>query len=105
MLETSDSILLPLPSDAKIQDGQSVVLGVRPEHLTLTNGTLPFHVDLLEPLGREILMYGTIGLSKICMTPGYRPSIAEGETIKVSYDPEKASVFDASSGRSLQHGY
>jgi multiple sugar transport system ATP-binding protein len=103
VLETDDGLQLPLPPDARVTKGQPIVLGLRPEHIAVTNAGLPYHVDLTEPLGREILLYGSLGATSICIAPGARLDVEAGSKVALQYDIAKACVFDAVSERSVRH--
>jgi multiple sugar transport system ATP-binding protein len=105
VLRTDDGIELPLPRDSRAADQQPIIIGVRPEHLALADGGLSCAVELTEPLGREILLHGKLGGNSICIAPGSRPRIEAGAHISVSYDPDRACVFDGETERSLRpHG-
>jgi len=101
-LETAEGLHLPLPADAAVSDGQPIILGLRPEHLAIASDGLPCAVELTEPLGREILVYGTIGESPVCIAPGSRPAIETGSKIGIAYDVKRACVFDGGSERSVR---
>jgi len=104
VLETNDGLQLPLPPDARVTNAQSIVLGLRPEHIVVTDAGLPYLVDLTEPLGREILLYGSLGATPICVAPGVRLDVEAGGKVALQYDVAKACVFDAASERSVRHG-
>ncbi|HZP79030.1 MAG TPA: sn-glycerol-3-phosphate ABC transporter ATP-binding protein UgpC [Pseudolabrys sp.] len=104
-LETAEGLRLPLPADAAVNEGQPIIVGLRPEHLTIADDGLPCNIELTEPLGREILVYGTMGNSPICIAPGGRPAIDAGCKVGLRYDVQIACVFDAASERSLRHGH
>jgi multiple sugar transport system ATP-binding protein len=101
---TEDDVHFSLPSDARVEDGQPIIVGVRPEHLHVADHGMHCEIELTEPLGREVLLYGKIGGSPICVAPGSRPPIAAGARIAIAYRPEDACVFDGGSERSLRHG-
>jgi multiple sugar transport system ATP-binding protein len=105
MVETSDGLTLPLPLDAQTEEGQPIILGLRAEHLTISNDGIPCKIHLTEPLGREILLYGTIGQTSVCIAPGNRPAITRGETVSLRYDTNSACVFDQQSERSIRRGH
>jgi multiple sugar transport system ATP-binding protein len=68
----SDGIRLPVnPTDSRSRE---VWLGIRPEHVTLSphGDGVPCEVTLVEPLGRETLIYGRVGASEICIAPSRR---------------------------------
>jgi multiple sugar transport system ATP-binding protein len=104
VLETGDGLQLPLPADATVRESQPIVLGLRPEHMAVTCEGLPYQVDLTEPLGREILLYGYLGVTPLCVAPGARLDVEAGSKVAVQYDIAKACVFDAATERSVRHG-
>ena len=90
-------------------DGQPVLLGLRPEHLSRAQGFEPPSgaarieavVDLIQPTGSRT--YATFDLAGA-------PAVAElrahdvsqpGERIPIDVDMARASIFDAASGRAL----
>jgi multiple sugar transport system ATP-binding protein len=103
-LVTDDEVKLPLPVGVRVEEGQPIVLGVRPEHMRPAADGVPFDVMLTEPLGREILLHGKAGATDICVAPGERPAIAPGDRVALTWRAEQASVFDAGSERNLGHG-
>jgi multiple sugar transport system ATP-binding protein len=105
VLETDDGLHLPLPADASLDDGQPILLGLRPEHLAISSEGLPCAVELTEPLGREILIYGRVGGSPICVAPGERPDVEPGARVTLTYDVKNACLFDAVTERSLRRGH
>jgi multiple sugar transport system ATP-binding protein len=104
VLVTNDGFQLPLPSDARVTNNQPIIIGLRPEHIVVTGGGLPYRVDLTEPVGREIILYGSLGATPICIAPGARLDVDAGSEIGLQYDVAKACVFDAVSERSVRHG-
>jgi len=80
--------------------GKSVRLGVRPEHINIeAHNGLPFQVELTEPVGREILIHGSLpGGLGLCIAPGLRPNIRAGDTIQISPQPQHLHVFDQETG-------
>ena len=84
---------------ASARPGQSVMLGVRPEHLTLTGpgDTLQASAAFVETLGNATYAYVGQPGSKETLTvqlPGdVRPSVGEALTLHV--DPARAHLFDA----------
>ena len=79
--------------------GQSVALGVRPEHLTLSGeeNAIEAKAAFVETLGNATYAYVTHSGSPETLTvqlPGeVRPSV--GEALKLSIDPARAHLFDA----------
>jgi multiple sugar transport system ATP-binding protein len=103
--EMVEGTRLKIPKRARVSDGQPVIFGIRPEHLEIRDGgSLNCTVDVLEPLGREILLHGRAGPNSICIAPGRRISIKAGQTVGLDFDPERACVFDSVNERSLLNG-
>jgi multiple sugar transport system ATP-binding protein len=102
-METEDGTYFSLPADARVEEGQPIILGVRPEHLYIAAQGMRCEIELTEPLGREVLLYGKIGGSPICVAPGGRPPIAAGAQVGLAYSTENTCVFDSATERSLRH--
>jgi multiple sugar transport system ATP-binding protein len=81
--------------------GRHFTLGVRPEALRLTNGadsaeyTFASAVDVVEPLGNEILLnFRAGGVPMVArVDPGVR--VKMHENIRLAVDPERLHFFDA----------
>jgi ABC-type sugar transport system ATPase subunit len=99
---------IPLPS---LQPRQvravhgGVVLGVRPQHVTISHdGTDPGHlrgqIFALEHLGREIVAsvdYGGVDKFKVITSTEFRGRV--GEPVSLTVDDRQAFLFDADGGR------
>ncbi len=90
---------LPLKLAAgRVEPGQSVVLGIRPEHVRLqADGRWRATVELVEPMGNHQVVWmksGDQGLS-VVVHDGRR--ITAGETLAFDIDETLLSVFDAAS--------
>ena len=103
-LESPDGLNFRLPPRVEVAHGQPIILGLRPEHLSICEGGLPCKIEHTEMLGREILLYGTCGRAPICIAPGNRPAVQPGDTIGFRYESDHAAVFDGVSERNLVHG-
>jgi sn-glycerol 3-phosphate transport system ATP-binding protein len=95
-----------------------VVAGFRPEALSLASHEgLSMRVELVEPLGNETLVHGTIdgepasplgtpeapdGRTRITARLGARERPALGEAVPLALDPQELHLFDASSGEALE---
>ena len=103
----------PHPS-AGAAAGRPVVLGLRPEQLSLANteaarphdvptvALLPLQLDGVEPLGNEILLHGRIATHELTarvapMAVPPRP----GESVTLAVDSAGAHIFDATSGERI----
>jgi multiple sugar transport system ATP-binding protein len=112
-LEDAPSVNLELPpalaAAATRARAATLVIGVRPEHLTagahageaMANGSFPATLELAEPLGHEQLLHLRVGSATITVRgrPGVRPPL--GSTMSVSLAREHLHLFDAATGVSL----
>jgi sn-glycerol 3-phosphate transport system ATP-binding protein len=77
-----------------------MILGIRPEHLTLDSNGWSVEVEYVEMLGAERLIYGRIGDEQLVMRAdeGHTPPVA-GDTIRIAARQDKLHWFDAGSGK------
>jgi len=81
--------------------GRAVVLGIRPEHVTLAGAgqAVSARVDLVEPLGQEVLVYTTARSNAASceitarLQGGSLPTT--GDTTTIHLDPSGLVFFDA----------
>jgi ABC-type sugar transport system ATPase subunit len=77
-------------------------LGIRPEHLGIggSDGTFRCPVKLVEPLGKDTLLYFELGAERptIALVEGSRLYRA-GESLSVTFNPERIYLFDATGRR------
>lgn len=94
------ALALP-PAFAGVPEGPCT-LGTRPEHLRVgaENGTFRCKVSLVEPLGKDTLLYFEHGAERptIAIVEGSSPWAA-GELLGITFDPERAYLFDAAGRR------
>jgi sn-glycerol 3-phosphate transport system ATP-binding protein len=83
------------------RDGRKLLFGIRPEHLEPCNASeakLAPEIDLIEPLGADILVYGHIdGGTRIAARLHSSVDARTGK-LPLRYRPEHAHYFDAQSG-------
>jgi multiple sugar transport system ATP-binding protein len=95
-----------VPADGTgLQPGQAVKLGVRPEHIALTDndGDVRLAVTIIEQLGGESYLHGTLpsGESLSVRLAG-QTRVVRGDTVGLSLaDPARRHLFDAASGKVL----
>ena len=101
-IELHDGTRLEAPVRSGGADGQAIVFGTRPEHLTLTNGVgIPARVVVMEPTGMDTFVacrHEGVDLSAVFRE---RHDFAPGSTIHLLPDLQRAHLFDAGSGRRL----
>ena len=77
-----------------------MILGIRPEHLSLDANGWSVQVEHVELLGAERLIYGRIGEEQLIMRvdEGQTPPVA-GDTVQIAARQDKLHWFDAGSGK------
>lgn len=95
----------------KQYDGQTLILGVRPEHLNLSLPAvknLPVQVELVEALGSETLLLVSLTLNDITPIPMQvrvepdRP-VRLGEQLWLAISPEKIHFFHPETGLNISY--
>jgi len=84
------------------ESSAEVVVGIRPEAFEIDpDGPLHIAVEVIEPTGAELLVYGRIGGEAMrCVFRG-RPPINVGETLRAKVAPDQIHLFDPQSGLRL----
>ncbi|MEM9710048.1 MAG: sn-glycerol-3-phosphate ABC transporter ATP-binding protein UgpC [Pseudomonadota bacterium] len=90
---------LPIPGDMTVRDGQSVLYGVRPEHLTQSmNGVgVEATVNVVEPTGPETHIYADLAGQEVCAISRERLGWQPDSPIKLQPMIEYVHLFDAQS--------
>lgn len=99
-LKSGGQIKITLKSDA----AQQVLVGVRPDDLTLGEGTpvISGKVAVREPLGPETLIYVETKAGEIIAKASGRTPPEVGEQVTLSADPANLHIFDAETGEALR---
>jgi len=109
---THPEFRLPLPGAETLdaERGSEVLLGVRPEDLSLADesgvasrGDIVATVQVTEPLGDSLLLECAIGTDTVKVQSTPRSGVQYGDTVELTYDPERLHVFDAETGQTLYH--
>ncbi|HEY9734981.1 MAG TPA: sn-glycerol-3-phosphate ABC transporter ATP-binding protein UgpC [Trichocoleus sp.] len=105
-----DTQKFPCPNPGSLDNGQRVHLGIRPEHLQIVppdQAHLHIRVSVVEPLGRETLVRGTLPDSARTIPQTLQlqapadVDLAPGMTVPVRLQLEKLFLFDAATGQRL----
>ncbi len=91
------------PSDAQMRAAQghaNLIVGVRPEHMSIGEGDLKLQVDLVEDLGSDFYVYGHLaeGAATNVIVRAGREHPRPGEAIKIKPDAAQLHLFDAATG-------
>jgi multiple sugar transport system ATP-binding protein len=100
--EAEGGVSMPLAATVNGQPGAEVVLGIRPEHLRLSDNGFPVTVAVVEPTGSEVQVIGrTAGGAEIVANFRDRHEFAPGDTIRLSAEPHLIHLFKGDSGTRL----
>jgi len=103
VVEVGDGVTLPMPRGTNGEEGQSVIFGARPEHLSLSNGGgFPATVVVVEPTGADTQVFAKFNGAEVTAVFRERHDFKPGETIRLVPDHERTHLFDAQSGKSLR---
>jgi multiple sugar transport system ATP-binding protein len=96
----ADGTQLPLPPTTGGRDGQSVVYGIRPEHLDLTDGVggLPAEVVVVEPTGADILVFTHLAGQEVAVVFKERHKFHPGDKISLTPHAGTIHLFDKATG-------
>jgi multiple sugar transport system ATP-binding protein len=97
-VQMADGLLLPAPGSAPT-DGRDVVVGVRPEHLSVRSDGVQAEVVVVEPTGAETQIFCKIGGTDVIAVVRERHQFKPGEVIRLY--PDLTFLFDPSSGARL----
>ena len=84
-----------LTAATPVAPGQSVILGVRPEHLMLSDTGLPVTIAVIEPTGSETHVVARHGEQEVVAVFRERHAFTPGQTIHLAPDPNAIHLFDA----------
>ena len=101
-IQLSDGTMLGAPPHAGGSNGQAVVLGTRPEHLTLSDHEgIPTQVAVVEPTGADTFVSCRHQGKELAGVFRERHAFVPGSTIRLLPDLQRAHLFDAGTGRRL----
>jgi ABC-type sugar transport system ATPase subunit len=101
----SEFLEVRLPGRISPPQAGPVVVGIRPEDLTVTQGEgVPAEVYVAEPMGRDTLLTLRVGKAvfKAFAPPDFLPQ--PGTEVNLGFRWEKLHLFDRETGRRLQYG-
>jgi len=102
VFQGAGGIAIPLATGISAAKGDSVVLGVRPEHLRLADDGFQIEVVVVEPTGSEIQIIGrTPGGEEIVANFRERHAFEPGQTIRVAVDESLIHLFNGETGKRL----
>ncbi|NUZ08363.1 ABC transporter ATP-binding protein [Piscinibacter koreensis] len=97
-VELGDGTRLDAPAHVGGVDGQAVIMGMRPEHLTLGDRGIPSKVVVVEPTGADTFVACRHEGAELSVVFRERHDFAPDSTIFLQPDVRRAHLFDAGSG-------
>ncbi|MFC4447586.1 ABC transporter ATP-binding protein [Halorussus aquaticus] len=82
-------------------DGERVVLGVRPEDVTLRPDGIPVTVNVVEPQGEKTVLELDLGDQPIKASVDPGVPVSSDDRVSVEFDRESVHYFDAATGECL----
>ena len=102
VVEAANGARLPVPaSAARATEGQSVVYGIRPEHLDIADDGFDAEVVVVEPTGSETQLFARLGSQQLVGVFRERHEFAPGKRIRLRPRAECAHLFDPASGQRI----
>jgi multiple sugar transport system ATP-binding protein len=96
-------ISIPLRGAPGINSGNRAVLGIRPEHLRLSQDGFPVTITVVEPTGSELQIIGrTPGDEEIVANFRERHPFQPGETVKLAPEPGLIHLFHGETGKRVE---
>ncbi|WEZ87719.1 sn-glycerol-3-phosphate ABC transporter ATP-binding protein UgpC [Pseudomonas sp. NyZ480] len=98
---------LPLGAASDMLDGREIILGIRPEQISLGAGEgngLPgirAEVEVTEPTGPDLLVFVTLNQTKVCCRLAPDVACRVGDNLNLQFDPARVLLFDAATGERL----
>jgi multiple sugar transport system ATP-binding protein len=100
-VEISDGTRISISKPGSAEDGQTVILGTRPEHLSVASAGIAADVVVVEPTGSETQVVARVGGQDFIGIFRERYEFKPGETINLLVDPDTVHLFDKNSGQHL----
>jgi multiple sugar transport system ATP-binding protein len=102
---TADGQSLHLAGPVEAPEGRDLVLGIRPEHISLTGPQAESATDaevvVVEPTGAETLLTARLGKVDFVVAVRDRMEAAMGQKVWLGFAPGRLHFFDAVSGQRI----
>jgi multiple sugar transport system ATP-binding protein len=95
----ADGQALRLTDGLRLGDGDTITVGLRPEHVRLADdGALQGEVGVVEPLGLSTQFYVKLAGQQLCVFAMGRVGVKPGDSVRLAVAPEALHLFDPTSG-------
>jgi multiple sugar transport system ATP-binding protein len=96
-----EGVELDLGQAATGHEGRRVLLGIRPEHLELSQQGMETRIAVIEPTGSEMHIVSKLGAQDIVSVFRERHAFVPGQALTLRPKPDMIHVFDADTGKRL----
>ena len=98
-IAVGEGIHLPLPTGSPVETGREVIVGVRPEHLSVAGDGVPVEIVVVEPTGADTQIYCKLAGVDVNAVVRERHDFKPGAAVHLK--PELTYLFEPASGRRL----
>jgi len=101
LLRLRDGAQLPLSPGYDLHDRRRVQIGIRPEHLMLTDAGLDARVLVVEPTGAATHVTAQLGDRSVVAVVRERVTLSRGSAVRLSAHHESIHLFDEATGERI----
>jgi inositol-phosphate transport system ATP-binding protein len=94
-------VVVPADRGQKAADKGNVILGIRPEDVSLADEGVAGEIYVVEPLGRDDLIDVRIGGAGVHVLADPALGLEIGDTVRLNFDIYKVQLFDPTTEKSL----
>jgi len=100
-IRIGDSVISLVGSTLPTNQPREVTLGIRPGDLRLGTTGIPARVEFVEDFGDSSIVNLEAAGQRVKLRAGELPSVREGESVRLSFDPAAAHLFDRATGNRI----
>lgn len=93
---------IKLAEPVGIDRGREVVMGIRPEDISIAEDGIEARVRIVEPTGAELYVILDVAGEQMTAVIHGRPDIREAEMVRIAIPQDKLHFFDEKSGDRIQ---
>jgi ABC-type sugar transport system ATPase subunit len=94
-------VIVPTDRGEKAAGKGKVILGIRPEDITIADEGVNSEIYVFEPLGRDDLITAHIGDASVLMLADPTLGLKIGQTVTLGFNTHKVQFFDPETDKSL----
>lgn len=98
---SESGVLLPLPSAPPVEAGRELILGIRPEHISVAASGIKGRVALIEPTGAETQVTVMLGTTPVIASIRERIEMHTDDEVAIRMDTSALHIFDAKTERRI----